>query len=919
MATALVGRTEELARIRSVLDRASVAPAMLIVSGQPGIGKTALLQEALAGVGSARILSHRAVEAEASLGLATLSDLFLEPFLELAEELPHPRRRALEVALLLSEPADDFVVDTRLLGLCVLDIVHLLSRAQPLVLAIDDVQWVDQSSLQAIRFAVRRMRDEAVGVIGTLRLQWGEAGEGVAALWPGVHVEHIELGPLSIGAVYRILAEEMGLKLSRPRLEQLYERVDGNPLFALELGRELTSPSRLDGALPHDITESLGDRLVDLEPDSLAVLRVAAALRLADIEALGRGLGEDRTRSALEDAMSLGLVRVVGGAVRFTHPLIPAVALETSLPWQRRDAHRVAARITRDPEERARQLARSAVGADESIARDLDDASRRAVRRGAAAEAASLAELALALTADAGKRAERQLVAAELERRAGDRHRAVELASDVLTTEIGGNGRADALFTLAQCRLSDLPTIVGQCEKALASVSSDERRLTEIHAFASWMHVLAGDVARALTHGRSALEHAERTAEPRLIARAIARVCMAETWSGEETPGLLERGIRIERALAQPLEFHGSPRIALARRFICLQRLDDARPLLEEAEAAAEAVGDDGTRAHVLFHRAQLENDRASWRAAVELAETGLELAEQLDDLQLRGMLLNVRSYAQALLGDVEAARAAADEGIAIAAALGDVLFDVQHRDVLGLIALSLGDMHSAVGHLAELPDRLVSFGMLEASDVAWPAAIEALIEVGDVARARGYLEMFEDLATRAQGPWALASAARCRGLLAASDNDLEAAASAFKTCLREHARIDRPFDEAWSLLCLGRVSRRFRKKGEAREALERARTTFDAVGAPLWLAQTESELARIAGRRPAGSTLTGAEIQTARLAAGGHTNKQIAAQLFISVHTVESHLSSVYRKLDIPSRHALASHLDDLEDAEDR
>jgi DNA-binding CsgD family transcriptional regulator len=913
MTTTLVGRDEELGRVHAFLERASDGPAALVVSGRPGIGKTALLESALEHATSQRVLLHRAVEAEASIGLATLSDLFLSPFLEAADDLPAPRRRALEVALLLSEAPESFVVDTRLLGLGVLDVLRSLAERRPVVLAIDDLQWVDRSSAEAIRFAIRRLQDERVAVIATVRVDWSDARATPATVLPGVRVEHIELGPLSIDAVYRLLSDSTELRLSRPKLLELYERVDGNPLFALELARELESPPGLDRALPATLVESLANRLGQVPPDSLAVLLVAAALRVADADTLGRALGEDRTRAALEVAASLGLVRLHGGVVRFVHPLIPAVALDTSLPWQRRHAHAAAARITSDPEERARQLARAAEGPDESVAEELERAARRADRRGATAEAASLAELAIELTADSSRLTGRLLAAADLDRRSGDRHRAVELARAVLDHGAQGNERADALFTLAQCRTSDLPAIVSLCNEALASASADSRRLASIHAFASWMQILVGDVPNALAHGRSALEHAERTGDRRLVARAIARVAMAETWSLEETPGLLERGVEIERTLLQPLEYHGSPRIALARRLICVQRLDGAHTLLEEAEAAAASVGDDATRAHLLFHEAQLENDRARWHAAVERADLGLDLAGQLEDPQLRGMLLNVKSYAHALLGDVDEARAAAEEGLAIASRVGDALFDVQHWDVLGLIALSLGETEEAARHLADLPDRLVSLGMLEASDIAWPAAIEALVEVGELVRAEDYLERFEDMAVRARGPWALASAARCRALLAAAAGDEEGATASFERALLEHARMDRPFDEAWTLFCLGRVARRFRRKGDAREALERARAVFEAVGARLWSARAEAELARIAGRRRADGALTEAETQTARLAAQGYSNKQIAAQLFVSVHTVESHLSSVYRKLDITSRYALAARLDEL------
>jgi DNA-binding CsgD family transcriptional regulator len=343
---------------------------------------------------------------------------------------------------------------------------------------------------------------------------------------------------------------------------------------------------------------------------------------------------------------------------------------------------------------------------------------------------------------------------------------------------------------------------------------------------------------------------------------------------------------------------------------MCLSDFDAARPLLAHAEDRAKSAGDEGTRAHMLFHRFQVEWFSGRWAEADELSTAALELADQLGDQQYRAIALYARALLDAHLGRIEAARAGATQSLAISEAVSDSLFAVQSRTVLGFLALSCGDVVEADRELRALPGWLHANGWREPTDFAWANAIEAMVGVRDLEEAGVWLDRYERLAERSTSPWALATAARSRALLCEAGGNLEGAREALDRALAEHARMCCPFEYGRTLLALGSVRRRAREKRAAREAIEEASRAFDSLGASLWAARARDELGRISGRRPASSDLTRTEDRLAALAAEGLANKEIASALHISVHTVEAHLTRIYRKLGIRSRAALAGRL---------
>jgi DNA-binding CsgD family transcriptional regulator len=914
MHSGLSGRESEVRSLEDFLDRAAVAPRALVLSGEAGIGKTELWQAGLerARERGTRVLAYRAVEAEAVLSFCGIAELLSPVAADVLPALGDVRRRALEAALLLGVPQRESAVDPRAVALAVLDVLMSLAADEPLLVAVDDFQWLDRPSARALLFALRRLANEPVGALLAVR---GDARELDRELASGF-VDRVPVGPLPPPALFRILERRLGLELSPPQLTQLCEMTGGNPFFALEIGRKVSlTPLAAGHALPvpGSLRETVGAAMARLAPASRDVLLLVSALARPTVEALVAAHGE-RTEvlEGLEEAVRAGVVEVDAERLRFAHPLLASACYDEAPPWRRRDAHARLAGVVDEEEERARHLALAAEGPDATVAAALDAASPRALGRGAPAAAAELSEIAAALTppGDPSARRRRRLAAAEAHRLAGDRDRARAILDELLAEAPVGEQRADVLFALARLRQADLPTLARWCESALIEAGDDHRRAAEILVYLSWVRLLEGRVQDALSHARAALARAERAGVDELLARALARVAMAETWTLEITPGLLERGVAIERRLDRPLEFHESPGVTRARRLMCLSEFDAARPLLADADERAKATGDEGTRAHLLFHRFQVEWFTGRWAEADHLSTLALELADQLRDDQYRGIALYARALLDAHLGRTGAARARATEALAIADAVSDGLFAIQSRTVLGFLALAEGDVAAADRELRPLPDWLHSNGWREPTDFAWTNAIEALIGTRDLHAANAFLRRYEDLAARSKSPWALATAARNRGQLCEAQGDIEGARQALERALAEHDRMQCPFERGRTLLAAGAIRRRAREQRVAREVLEEAHRIFDGVGAQTWAKRASDELARIGGRRASDGKLTATEASLAALAAEGRSNKEIASALHISVHTVEAHLSRIYRKLGIRSRAALGQRL---------
>jgi DNA-binding CsgD family transcriptional regulator/Cdc6-like AAA superfamily ATPase len=903
-ARAVIGRDAELAAIEAFLGDVEQGPTALVLSGEPGIGKTILWEK---GVEAARgsfgyVLSHRSVEAEALLSFAGLSDLLEEVLDDVGRSLLRPRRRALEVALLIAEPGDE-TPDPRAIGLAVRDVLQVLGERAPVLVALDDVQWLDSASAVVLQVALRRLREERVGFLASLRYAPELAASfELAQAFSEKQLKRVSLGPLSLGALHHLLKERLQLELTRPELARVRETSGGNPFFALELGRELVRQgARLEPScplpVPSNLGKLLGARLARLSPETRQLLLIAAATGRRTSEVVVAAHGDrERALDALEVAAGEGMVELDGSRIRFAHPLLASVCYEQALPLQRRAAHRALAAVVDDAEERARHLALAADRPDARIASELDAAADRAAARGAPATAAEVCELAAELTPDDPAVArQRRLQAASLYSLAGDPNRAASLLDQLLTEVPSGPERADVLFARVSTFRGNNALLLDLCDEALVEAPGDNIRSARILAYRIWLHLLKGDVPASLADAQAALEKAERAGDPILLASTIGRAAQAEMWAAEVTPGLLERGAEIEERLGLPLDYRTSPRLYLARLLMRQGEIDRSRTLAEELEATAAARGDETTRMTILWHLSMVEWLAGRWQRAIDLAAEAQELAEQIMHTGWTG---RVKGLVEADLGLVEQARGSAEEGLAHSRAMSVEVHVIIGLGVLGRLELALGNLEAAGDYLRDLPERLLAGGMKDPTQPVWADAIETLIALGELGKACAYLEQYELNAKSLGSPFAVAGAARCRGLLSAAEGDLSAATATFENSLADTAPF--PLERGRTLLCLGSAQRQAQQKKAARETLQQALAIFEELGARLWAEKAHAELRRISGRSPASDKLTETERRVAELAARGRTNKQIAAELYMGLSTVEAHLSHVYRKLGV-------------------
>ena len=727
----------------------------------------------------------------------------------------------------------------------------------------------------------------------------------------------MQLGPLSIGALRHLLGERLDLHLTRSELGRVQQASGGNPFFALELGRELVRLQDRPGAgqrlrVPADLKEAVGARLAKLPQEVSDVLLAVAALTRPTVELVAVALRDtDRVRSAISAAVASEIVELEDSRVRFTHPLLGSICYERAPVWKRRELHNALAAAVLDVEERTRHLALAAEGPDAAVAAGLDRAAEHAAGRDATAAAAELSELAAGLTPDdPPARRRRVLRAAHYHRLAGDLNGAAAMLQELLPQVPSGVERADVLLELLRTLAGDRLMRRDLFDQALASAAEDDVRSARLLNYRAGFQLWDGNVSAGLDDARAALDSAERADDPGLLAAAIARTGTLEMYACDVTPGLLARGAEIETRHGLKLEYWASPRCELARLLMRYGETGPAREMLEQLVADAVARADDLTRAMFLWSLCMLEWLAGRLPRALEHAVEAYELGEEIENPHGRLWIGRMKALVEADLGLGREARASAEEGLAHCEATSTEFAAIAATGVLGRIELMHDNIAGAADHLRRLPGRLLAAGMNDPTWPVWPDAIETIIAAGDLELAHAGLDGWERNSRRLASPLALAGVGRCRGLLAAAEGDLDAGLDTLECALEQTTAVAYPLEHARTLLCLGTLRRRALQKKAAREALEQAIRQFEELGAPVWAEKARAELRRISGRRAGGDDLTETEVRVAELAAAGRSNKEIAAELFMGLSTVEAHLSHVYRKLGIRSRAGLGSRL---------
>jgi DNA-binding CsgD family transcriptional regulator len=921
----VVGREHELESIARFLDHVRDQPAALLIEGEAGIGKTTLWQAGVdrARTNGSRVLSSRAGQSEAKLSFTALSDL-LEPIVDDAlPNLPDPQRVALEVALVRIGSTDPSP-DARAVSLAALGVFRSIAAGQPLVLAIDDLQWVDVPSARVLEFCLRRAAGEPIALLASVRL--GTERPTVARFeraLPAERVHRVTVGPMPADQIGRVIRARLGAEVPHPIATRIHEAAAGNPFSAVEIAREVLhrgAPAPGDPLpVPDDLAELPVARLTTLPKASREVLFVAAATSRPTLRVVrsASGLGA-RTSAALAAAETAGVVSVEEGTITFTHPLLASAAYASVSAEERRKVHRRLADHVDDPEERARHLALASEGPDAAVAEALDEAAGQARARGAPDAAAELADLARRLTplADAEAMRRRTVEAAQHHFDAGDSTTAMALFEHAIAATPPGRARARILFLSGAHGWMDLRHVGRQCERALAEADADPEILTPVHDHLAWVALYRGDLAAASQHAASAAQHGGSVDSLARRAEAQATFGMVRFLTGRPAEALMAEADRLHDLAATDERGVEATVYTSAKTNHGLQRLwagdlDAARSILQAELRRLEDRGRYLVRDEILAYLSEVECRAGRWDDATRYAEEAYEIGLASGRVSGEGHHLFNRALVAAHRGDVEAAKTDAEAGLRISIANDDPFYASENRWVLGFLELSRSNASAALEQLDPVLAYLNGMGSPEPGVIPCiPDAIEALVLLGEIDRAQELVDELEAKGRTQDRPWALATAGRCRALVLAARGDLDGGLQALTIALDRHQSVPQPFELGRTFLVKGEVDRRARRKRPARDSLREALAIFERLGARLWAERARAELERVGGAVVGPGGLTPTERRVAELVSQGKSNREVADALFISVKTVEANLSRVFHKLGVRSRAELIRRL---------
>jgi DNA-binding CsgD family transcriptional regulator len=904
-AAGVVGRDKELAMLTRFLQEPQELP-VLVLEGEAGIGKSTLWEWAVEAASTThRVISARAVNVEARISFATVSDLLTGTLEELERELPPPQRHALEAALLLAEPGGS-PPEPHAIAFAFLSALRILARHRPLVVAVDDIQWLDQPSASALVYAARRLGDAPVRVLLVQRTSGAAHGSDVDRLAGVEHLRRVALGPLSLGALQHIIRQQLDFAVPRPVLRRLHAVSGGNPFYAVEIARAI---ARADGRIesvgaipmPERLRELVDARLAMLPRETELALQVAALMVDPTVEIVELALG---TPPILRPAVDARIIDVTGNSIDFVHPLLASGLAARVDPGVARGLHGRIAAVADDPEERARHLAMAASGADADAASALDDAARQAQGRGAPEVAAELLERALVLTPPStAEHVRRLLAASDAQRDAGDYARAHELAQRAVDALPPGEDRAQGLLRLA--RSSSRPC--DACVQALSEAGANHTLRAQVGLTLATRD-LSADFHESFVHARTAVADAELAGDPALLAEALALQAGFEAACCEGDPlATLGRCDEL-RTGGTRSPITTSPSFAVATVHMWRDELDVARAGFSSELELARRRGDFYEQIHALMHLAQVDWRGGDWAGAAEYAEEAWLEWHDSGDVPSVGAALWLRALVAAHRGALDVAM----EQIAEASAVdfADRLYRPRLEWLRGFIALSQNDPEQALPHLEAAAQGFSGSHLREpglrlfASDL-----VDALVATGRLDEAADESAALVDLGEELARPRALTIGHRGLGLVAAARGELDTAAVELTDSLLAADRLPVPFERGRTLLALGTVQRRALRRRDARDTLTQAVEVFEQLTSPTFAERARIELGRIGGRVPGHGELTAAEHRIAELVAEGKTNREVAAVLVVSIHTVESALTQVYRKLGLRSRAELARH----------
>jgi DNA-binding CsgD family transcriptional regulator len=905
----LYGRDPERSRIGELLAGARASRgAVLIISGEPGVGKSALLQDARDQARGMRVLGSVGVESEAHLPFAALHQL-LRPVLPHVESLPQPQAAALRGALGLAAggAGDRFLVSLAVLTL----LADAAEQGPPLLCLVDDAQWLDDASADALVFVARRL--EAEGIV----MLFG-AREGDVRRFDAPGLPELRLAGLDPATAGELIDRHAGAPLSWEVRNRLVVETGGNPLALLELSSSL-SESQLSGGeavlapipVSARVEHAFLVRFHALPEETQTLLLVAAADDSGELTTVRRAAAQlGATAEAFDSAEQAGLAHVRGNRLELRHPLVRSAVYQAAPLSRRQAAHGALASVLdgdAEADRRAWHRAAASVEPDSSVGEELEQTAERARRRGGFAAASLALERAAFLTTDEEHRARRLIGAAENAWLAGRMERALSLLDGARPHVSEPIQRADVdrflgLIEMTRGVPADACLLLLRAATDVAPIDSE--RALQLLNLAGLAAAYTGDkeaaVAIADVAGGLAVE------EPP-SARMLAQLLVGLGAHAEGDFAAAAPKLRVALELAHKLDEDaaGEQPVALLFAGRAALYLGDDRVAYRahhEAAARARASGALSIVTQILPRLATAEVWAGRWPSAAANAREGIQLAREIGQHDVVAQQLVMLGLIAALRGAEDECRSLVAESMELASARGlGIVAEIAHW-ALAVLELGLGRADEALKRCREISTTMVVFwGGLD--------RVEAAIRAGQRETARAWLDEFERWADSSAAGWARAVVLHCSALLA---DDESAAEQRFQEALGAHSEAARPFERARSELAFGEFLRRARRRVEAREHLQAALDGFEGLGATLWAERARVELrasGQTARKRDASTRdeLTAQELQIARFVAEGLTNKEVAALLFLSPRTIDFHLRNVFKKLGIGSRTALA------------
>lgn len=904
----LIGRDAErraLARL-AVAARVSESGALLVV-GEAGQGKTALLTDLAERAEGLRVLWARGSESESDLAFGGLDQL-VRPLLPLLGEIPEPQALALETALALrpGERADRFAISAATLS--------LLGRAaeeRPILVLVDDAHALDRPSAEALGFVARRILADPLAVVAASRPAGGvllEAG-----------LPRLDLEGLSPAEVTALLTERSGHRLPDDVAVRVHEATAGNPLAVVELAA--SAPELLDRltpatpiGVPDRVVAEYVRRTAGLAPSARTALLVASvastaslaegsAVTAAAVARLGAGW-ED-----LREAEAAGLVTLRPGDVEFRHPLARAGAYAAASAAQRREAHLAVAAVTDDPDRRAWHRGEGTLGLDDEVADEVAAAARRSLDRGAYWVAASSYERSAALATDREHRAERLLAAGEAADLAGHGTRAgalLDLAA-AENTDPRRRGRVDALRGAVEQRWGSLERsreLIRRSLTTLAPVDPDAAVDAATDLVATCFYL--GDTALASQTADLLDTLAGRASAAAARIRCLLVAGVARVLAGEDGIASIRAAVAAMAGTTPEPDERRPSWLVLGPLFL-REESATARGLAELAERRLRDRSAIGSLAGLLFVVARFAASTDRWDDAARHYREGIALAREAGQTTDLAMLLAGLAWLEARTGAEESCREHAAEALGLAARHRVHLARIWATYALGDLDLGAGRYAEALERYAELQAFLDRIGFRDVDLSPAPELVECLHRTDRPEEAARLAEDYRGRATAKGQPWALARAERAGALV------VDDPSPGLDRAVELHAASPDRFEEARTRLVLGEVERRARRRTASREPLRAALASFESLGARPWADRAAAEL-EATGERPhrradrSIDLLTPQELQVATLLAEGRTTRQAAAAMFLSPKTVEYHLRHAYTKLGINTRTDLAA-----------